>query len=250
MKRLWLKVTLALGVGLFGAPAWALQCSEQSYKGNTYVLCEVDATAEDLRLFLNDASGTAFGHFDAVDAALAETGERLAFAMNAGMYHEDRAPVGHYVENGDEVMRVVPNPGPGNFGMVPNGVFCIRQGRADVVETLKFQKTLEGQCRFATQSGPMLVIDGELHPRFLKDSTWRYLRNGVGTSADGKRVVFVISRNAVTFHEFGSFFRDALGLPQALYFDGNISRLYAPALGRADGGRRMGPVVGVVVPVE
>jgi uncharacterized protein YigE (DUF2233 family) len=93
----------------------------------------------------------------------------------------------------------------------------------------------------------MLVIDGALHPRFLPDSTSRYVRNGVGTSADGKRAVFAISRNAVTFYEFGRLFRDGLTLPSALYFDGNISRLYAPELNRHDAGFPMGPVVGVVV---
>ena len=92
----------------------------------------------------------------------------------------------------------------------------------------------------------MLVIDGELHPRFLVDATSRYVRNGVGTTADGRRAVFVISNTLVTFYEFGSFFRDALKLPQALYFDGNVSRLYAPDLGRHDPGRRLGPIIGTV----
>ena len=116
-----------------------------------------------------------------------------------------------------------------------------------MVETQAFLDAAP-DCDFATQSGPMLVIDGELHPRFLPDSTSRYVRNGVGTSADGQRAVFVISRNAVTFHEFGSLFRDVLKMPNALYFDGNISRLYATDLGRSDAGFAMGPVVGVVAP--
>ncbi len=94
----------------------------------------------------------------------------------------------------------------------------------------------------------MLVIDGALHPRFLPDSTSRYVRNGVGTSADGRRVVFAISNRAVTFHEFGRLFRDALKLPQALYFDGNVSRLYAPSLNRSDAGFQLGPIIGVVAP--
>ncbi|MGR3371945.1 MAG: phosphodiester glycosidase family protein [Pseudooceanicola nanhaiensis] len=238
------------GTATLAGPALALDCREQSHAGNAYVVCEVDPAADDLRLFLYDDEGAPLGHFDAIDAALRDEGKALAFAMNAGMYHEDRAPVGHYVEEGREVMRVIPNPGPGNFGMLPNGVFCFGDGRARVIETLRFREEAEGTCRFATQSGPMLVIDGELHPRFLPDSTWRYLRNGVGTTDNGDRAVFVISRNAVTFHEFGSFFRDALGLNQALYFDGNVSRLHAPALGRTDGGRQMGPVVGVAVPAE
>ncbi|MCP4818342.1 MAG: hypothetical protein GY883_04085, partial [Shimia sp.] len=90
------------------------------------------------------------------------------------------------------------------------------------------------------------VIDGKLHPRFLVDSTSKFLRNGVGTTADGKTAHFVISRNSVTFHEFGRYFRDVLQTPNALYFDGKISRLFAPQIDRNDAGFLMGPIVGVV----
>lgn len=229
------------------APAGAVECRDIAFDGNRYTICEVDAAHEDLRLFLNDDQGRVLGQFSAVNEKLAAGGERLAFAMNAGMYHDDRSPVGHYVEAGREVMRVIPDAGPGNFGLLPNGVFCIRPGRADVIETLRFVATRPA-CSYATQSGPMLVIDGELHPRFLPDSSSRYLRNGVGTSADGARAIFALSRNAVSFHDFGRLFRDHLKLPQALYFDGNISRLYAPQLGRDDPGFDLGPIVGVVEP--
>lgn len=221
-----------------------MECSDVAYEGNRYTLCEVDAAQEQLRLFLRDENGKILGHFSTIETALAAEGKELAFATNAGMYHANRAPVGLYVEDGVQEMRLVPNAGPGNFGLLPNGVFCLRAGRADVFETLTFRDSGTG-CTSATQSGPMLVIDGELHPRFLPDSTSYYIRNGVGTSVDGRRVVFAISRNAVTFHQFGSLFRDHLKLPSALYFDGNISRLHAPQIGRSDTGFMMGPVVGV-----
>ena len=94
----------------------------------------------------------------------------------------------------------------------------------------------------------MLVIGGELHPKLLPGSDSLYVRNGVGVSGDGTRAVFAVSNDAVNFHSFARFFRDALGLPDSLYFDGNISRLYAPSLGRHDGGFPMGPIVGTVVP--
>jgi uncharacterized protein YigE (DUF2233 family) len=90
------------------------------------------------------------------------------------------------------------------------------------------------------------VIDGALHPRFLPDSTSRFIRNGVGTSADGTEAVFVISNTSVTFHEFGSFFKDYLKLPNALYFDGKVSRLYSRAQGRSDFGFQLGPMVAVI----
>lgn len=236
---------LLVPVFLMASPAAAVDCRNASHDGIRYVLCEADAGSEDLRLFLNDNNGKLLGQFGAVDRALDAEGKQLLFAMNAGMYHDDRAPVGHYVENGRETMRVIKNPGPGNFGLLPNGVFCIRDTRADVFETLAFVDA-DPDCQFASQSGPMLVIDGELHPRFLPDSTSRYIRNGVGTSADGKRVVFALSRQAVTFHEFGRLFRDGLNLPNALFFDGNISRIYAPQIGRNDPGFALGPIVGIV----
>jgi len=161
------------------------------------------------------------------------------------MYHDDRAPVGHFMQNGVQVMRVVPNAGPGNFGLLPNGVLCINEADAQVYETLRFVREAP-VCRDATQSGPMLVIDAALHPRFLPDGTSKYIRNGVGTSADGSTAMFVISNDVVNFYEFGVFFRDVLRMPNALYFDGRVSRLHAPSLGRSDPGFRLGPIVGVV----
>ncbi len=233
-----------LGAVLWAAQAHAVICEKLTHEDKRYTVCEVDAS-EDIRLFLNDDEGDLLGHFSSVNDTLAPEGKRLAFAMNAGMYHDDRSPVGHYVENGQEKMRVIPNAGPGNFGLLPNGVFCIREGRADVFETLTFVDRAP-QCQFATQSGPMLVIDGELHPRFLPDSTSRYIRNGVGTSADGTRTVFAISEDYVTFHEFGRLFRDVLETPNALFLDGNISRMYERASNRSDIGFSLGPIVGVV----
>ena len=97
---------------------------------------------------------------------------------------------------------------------------------------------------YATQSGPMLVINGKLHPKFLENSTSRKIRNGVGIN--GGAVIFVKSEDPVNFHTFATLFRDDLGAPNALYLDGTISRLYSAELGRNDRGAVMGPIVGVV----
>jgi uncharacterized protein YigE (DUF2233 family) len=236
----WLAAWVLLSV-LSAAPAAAVTCGSAEFRGADYTVCEVDPAREELRLFLLDTKGRPFGSFRAVEA---ERGP-LAFAMNAGMYHADRRPVGLYIEVGREIAGIVTADGPGNFGMLPNGVLCIGEGWARVSESRDFAARPPA-CRYATQSGPMLVIGGNLHPRFIEGSEFTNIRNGVGTSAAGDRVVFAISETAVNFHDFALFFRDFLGVPDALYLDGKVSRLHAPGIGRSDGGVRMGPIIGVI----
>jgi uncharacterized protein YigE (DUF2233 family) len=246
MRRTTLSLLAALWLAALclASPAAASACRNIAHDGQDYTICEVTAGA-DLRLFHTAPDGRAFGNFARVDRALEAEGKRLVFAMNAGMYHPDLTPVGLMIEGGTARAPLVTSDGPGNFGLLPNGVFCVEAGRFAVVETRAFAEAGRS-CTQATQSGPMLVIGGTLHPRFLPDSDSRYVRNGVGVSADGGRAVFAISARPVTFHEFARLFRDALDLPDALYFDGQISRLYAPGIGRNDWGFAMGPIVGLV----
>ncbi|WP_435256827.1 phosphodiester glycosidase family protein [Thioclava sp. FR2] len=225
---------------------FAASCRDTEFEDVSLTVCEAQQD-EDLRLFHTGPNGI-YGSFGAVDDALAEEGKQLGFAMNAGMYHADRAPVGLFVDKGREVARIVTREGPGNFGLLPNGVFCIGRSFA-VVESRTFAASAPA-CNWATQSGPMLVIDGKLHPRLIPDSDSEYIRNGVGVSADGTTALFVLSNERVNFHRFARFFRDVLQTPNALYFDGKISRLYAPELGRDDLGFPMGPIVGLAVPRE
>jgi uncharacterized protein YigE (DUF2233 family) len=130
---------------------------------------------------------------------------------------------------------------------VPNGVFFLNANGAGVVETNIFAE-MAPEVDYATQSGPMLVIGGALHPKFNKGAPSRKKRNGVGIAADNQTVYFVISEGRVNFYDFASFFRDHLGVPNALFLDGTVSRLYDPASGRSDGGLPMGPILGLVVP--
>lgn len=220
-------------------------CRDLTFEGTRYSLCEAQA-GDDIRIFQTAPDGRPYGSFERINSALEGEGRQLAFAMNAGMYHADRRPVGLLIEEEVERAPLVTSAGPGNFGLLPNGVFCVGDGFR-VIELRAFAAERPA-CRHASQSGPMLVIGGELHPRFLVDSDSRYIRNGVGVSADGRRAVFAISNRPVTFHEFGRLFRDELGLPEALYFDGSISRLYDRGARRSDWGTPMGPIVGLVVP--
>lgn len=228
-------------------PLWAAECFPLREASLSYTVCTADPASDDIRLFRTAPDGTVLGSFDRVNLMLGAKGDTLHLAMNGGMYHGDRSPVGLYIEDGVTQKPAVASDGPGNFGLLPNGIFCVEKHGAQVIETRAYLAN-PPTCRFATQSGPMLVIDGALHPRFLPDSTSRYIRNGVGVTATGT-VVMAISEQPVTFHEFGQLFRDRLQTPNALYLDGKVSRLYAPSLGRNDIGLPLGPILGVVSPL-
>lgn len=238
-------LAMGLAIPLLPQAAAAVTCRDERFEGAAFTLCEVQRD-EDVRLFLNGPDGP-YGGFGAIDAALAAEGATLAFAMNAGMFHRDLSPVGLFIAGGRELAPIVTREGPGNFGLLPNGVFCWGADGFRIAESRSFRAS-PPDCRNATQSGPLLVIDGALHPRFLPDSDSLNIRNGVGVPADGSRAVFVISGDRVNFHLFARFFRDRLGLPWALYLDGSVSRLHAPQIGRSDLGFPLGPIVGVVVP--
>lgn len=250
MTMIWNRLRQRLGVFAgtiisMALPAAAADCARMDHDGQSYVVCTVLAEAEPrLQLWLDAPDGSRLKNFSAVKKLLPQ-GQDLGFAMNAGMFHADYGPVGLYKSGETTAGSLVTAASWGNFGLLPNGVFC--SGGATpfrVWETKSFAKA-QPDCRLATQSGPMLVIGGELHPRFLPDSDSRYIRNGVGVSADGQTAWFAISERATTFHEFGRFFRDGLGVQDALYFDGSVSRLYAPSVRRADFGRAIGPIIGL-----
>ena len=245
-RLLLLLAFIGAGTGFVAAEEGKGGCRDVRFREVAYVVCTFDPAKAELRLFHADAlTGEAYGGFDGVSEALWRTHRFLVFAMNAGMYHVDLSPVGLYVENGLERKGIVLSEGYGNFHLLPNGVFAFGDGKAQVREAKAFLASGE-RPQFATQSGPMLVMDGVLHPRFLPDSDSLKIRNGVGVSPDGQTAWFVISDRAVNFHRFARFFRDGLGARDALYFDGSISRLSVPGQGRNDFGFPVGPIVGLV----
>ena len=108
MRAFW-----GIAAFLAATPAWAVDCRDLSFKGEVYTVCEVDAQAEDLRLFLNDPeTGKPLRNFTSIENLVEEEGQVLAFSMNAGMYHTDRRPVGHYAEKGEVLAPVITNAGP------------------------------------------------------------------------------------------------------------------------------------------
>lgn len=220
-------------------------CVSAPHKGDAYTVCKFSMSEHRIRLFHSDAEGEAYRQFNTLERELDEQGQSLIFAMNGGMYHEDRSPVGFFRDEFGDRATVNTNDGPGNFHLKPNGVFWISRFEAGIHESQAYLDA-EIDPTYATQSGPMLVIDGALHPGLNPDGTSRRRRNGVGVSEDGQTVFFAISDTAVTFHDFATLFRDEIGVPNALFLDGQVSRIYAPEINRNELGADLGPIVGVV----
>lgn len=208
-----------------------------------YTVVRVDTRTQELRLFLRDEQGVPFHRFTKLDSWLKPQGKRLRFAMNAGMYEPDYSPVGLFVADGKAMTPLNLADGKGNFYLKPNGVFLVSAAGPRIVESTQYPAVAR-EVRLATQSGPLLLRDGAIHPRFDPASTSRHIRNAVGVS--GGTAYFVISDEPVTFYELALYFRDELHCPDALYLDGAISSLYAPDLGRRDAKSRLGPIIGIV----
>lgn len=218
-------------------------CSAQTVAGNRYTICRFDMTQTALKMHHSNGSDKAYGSFFALQKSLSGENKRLGFAMNGGMYHSDLSPVGLYIENGIEKKKISTKGGYGNFHLLPNGVFFIDGQSAGVLETKEYLAA-KRKPQFATQSGPMLVINGNLHKRFLKNSDSLKIRNGVGVAEDGKTVFLAISHAPVRFWDFGELFRSYLKTPNALFLDGSISSLYTPYMVQG-GYSPVGPIIAV-----
>jgi uncharacterized protein YigE (DUF2233 family) len=145
------------------------------------------------------------------------------------MFTPAHAPVGLYVEDG-RILSVTDQrtEGRGNFYLQPNGVFgVLNDGSAFVVPTADTPAL--HLVHYATQSGPMLLVDGRINKVFTQGSKNLNIRNGVGLLPDGK-VLFAISLEPVNFHDFASWFLQQ-GCTTALYLDGSISKAYDPSAG-------------------
>lgn len=217
-------------------------CETRNFEGSAFSVCRYDRRRNDIGLFLDGPRGR-LRSLAALEAALGPRAAHLRFAMNAGMYDENGGPIGLYVAEGIQRHRINRRKGGGNFHLLPNGVFQIgRDGRVAIVTSAAYAPA--SHPRWATQSGPMLVIDGALHPEIQPNGPSLHVRNGVGV-ADADTAWFAISEEPVSFGRLARLFRDVLGCRNALFLDGSVSSLWDRPAARQDGYSSLGPMVAV-----
>jgi uncharacterized protein YigE (DUF2233 family) len=223
-------------------PSPALQTV--AFRGQSFLVRTIDPQKEDLRLFWKDDQGKPLHDFTSLGKFAASKGERLLFAANAGMFESNLKPVGLLVQDGDEQSPLNLNDGTGNFYMKPNGVFVINEKHEALIVESSAYPALLTPVTWATQSGPLLVLGGNITPDFNADSKNLAVRSGVGVRKDGT-VVFSISRLPVNFYTFASLFLNQLKCPNVLYLDGTISAFYVPGV-KDTVPHSFGPMFGLV----
>jgi uncharacterized protein YigE (DUF2233 family) len=174
---------------------------------------------------------------------------KLLMLMNGGMYKPDYSPQGLLVSNRKVVAGADTSVAvqEGNFYLYPNGIFCIDStGSFEVMETQQYVKAHLKKNKmpvYATQSGPMLVTNKQLHLRFNPASSNFNIRNGVGRISQDK-IIFIIADEPVSFFDFAIVFRYFFNCSDALYLDGAISKMYLNGDKEIPGGE-FGPMISI-----
>lgn len=241
MKRFYMKRISFIIILVIIIPFLAFKLSEDP----SIVSFTADPKTQNIELFWKDDKGENLKSIQNLKTYIESKQQQLQFAMNGGMFNKDFSPKGLFIQKKNMVVPLDTSSGMGNFYLKPNGVFYLTTSNVPVVcQTSEFKFT--GQINYATQSGPMLVINGCINPVFRKGSTNLNIRNGVGILPDSK-IVLAISKKEISFYEFASFFKE-LGCKNALYLDGFVSRMYLPEkkLIQTDG--NFGVIIGITIP--
>lgn len=181
---------------------------------------------DSIDLYWKNDSNLILGSITNLKNYLNDKGATLLFAMNGGIYKTDQSPQGLYIQGAKLINGLDTNSGKGNFYMKPNGVFYMTSSNeAHICRSEDFSK--RNDVRFATQSGPMLLINGTIHPAFIRESKNLNIRNGVGVLPNNK-IVFVMSKKEINLYDFANYFK-TLSCTNALYLDGFVSRAYCPS---------------------
>ncbi len=209
---------------------------------NEILSYQVNPKTQDLAFYWKNDQGEIINTIGNLKKQVEANNQTLVFAMNGGMFDKNYNPHGLYIQDHKTLVALDTTNGEGNFYLKPNGVFYITNNSTPVIcKTTDFIDN--GNIKYATQSGPMLVIDGKIHPAFKENSTNLNIRNGVGILPDNE-IVFAISKKKITFYEFAKYFQD-LGCKSTLYLDGYVSKMYFPEKEWMNSDGNFGVIIGV-----
>ncbi len=209
-----------------------------------FLTYQVNTKKQEVKLYWKDDKNQTFKSILNLKTWLDGKSKTLLFATNAGMYKADNSSLGLFIEDRKIIAPLNKKSASGNFYWKPNGIFYIdTENNAGICRTEKFVNN--GKIKYATQSGPMLVFEGTIHPEFKKGSINLNIRNGVGLLPNND-LIFVMSKKEVNLYDFAKYFKD-LGCMNALSFDGFVCRTYLPDKNWIQTDGNFGVIVGVTI---
>lgn len=242
---------LGLTIALMALPASAAIFASYGQTGQMIDACQLNLAQDNVRMFWREADGSVFGNFGRLAVSLLARNERLLCATNAGIYGTDLRPIGLYVEAGRVLHRLnTRKEAYGNFYLQPNGVFLLTDHEATILSTDEIAVEWETRLlsiRYATQSGPILLRNGQINSAFTPGSDNRVVRNAVCVIT-AREIALVKSRTPINFHDFARQLRDKLGCRDALYLDGSVSQLYP--FDKGNSGPNFAAMIGATVPTK
>jgi len=223
MKNLKLYLSLLL----ISISCFAFKLQDYKVDENRFVIHKVNPNQEKLKFYWKNNNGENYGSIENLKNELESSNLKLKFAVNGGMYMKDQSPQGVYIQDGKLLSPIEKvNSGYGNFYLQPNGVFYLTsENKALIKKTTEFK--ISSKVEYATQSGPMLLINGEYHTKLKKGSKNLHIRNGVGILPNGE-ILFAMSKEKTNFYDLATLFKQN-GCLNALYLDGFVSRTYLPS---------------------
>jgi uncharacterized protein YigE (DUF2233 family) len=255
MKLRWAVALIALAAGGWwfwykeaavppAQPAKAVarsDCNPIEFRGKRFTECIAVPGQHRIAMRVTGKNGVIYRGF--TNLAQDYDPATIAFAINGGMYDTGSEPIGYYVEDGKRLHPLNTRDAGGNFYLKPNGVFFGEAASGwRVLASEDFSAQITDRPQFGTQSGPMLLIGGKLHPKISENGTSLKLRNGVGIDPQG-RAHFVISDEPVSFGTLALLMRDHVKASEALFLDGTVSSLWFPAGERMDSTYPLGPLI-------
>ncbi|MGE8433922.1 phosphodiester glycosidase family protein [Chryseobacterium joostei] len=222
-----------------------LCCKEKIQDENRFVIYQANPKKQNLKFYWKNDKNEILKSIDHLKNQVESQNEKLVFAMNGGMFEPDQSPKGLYIEDFKILKSIDTLQGSGNFYLQPNGIFYVNENnQPGISETKKYIQNTG--IKYATQSGPMLLMDGKINTIFQKDSKNRNIRNGIGILENGE-IIFAMSKKEVNFYSLAELFKE-MGCKNALYLDGYVSRAYLPEKNWIQKDGNFGVIIGVTEP--
>ncbi|WP_347218565.1 phosphodiester glycosidase family protein [Chryseobacterium sp.] len=222
-----------------------ISCKEKIQHEDNFLIYQVDSKKQDVKMYWKNNQNEILKSIGNLKNEAESDNKKLLFAMNGGMFEAYNTPKGLYIENFKILKPIDTLQGSGNFYLQPNGIFYITQNhQPGIIETKNFKHNTAIQ--YATQSGPMLLVDGKINPIFQKESKNLNIRNGVGILENGE-IIFAMSKKEVNFYSLAQLFK-GMGCKNALYLDGFVSRAYLPEKNWIQTDGDFGVMIGITEP--